>query len=101
MIAPTAVEGLVVDRRVGQLGGHAAARRPADLHGLERACPLGHAAADLLDDLRGCVTPIGTSISPPRRTLPARAKTFVPLLFAVPSAAKASAPWRTIHGTRA
>ncbi len=44
---------------------------------------------------------MGTSISPPRRTLPARAKTLVPLLFSVPSAAKALAPWRKIHGTRA
>ena len=44
---------------------------------------------------------MGTSISPPRRTLPARAKTLVPLLLSVPSAANASAPWRRIQGTRA
>ena len=45
-------QGLVVDRRVGQVGGHAAAGRAADLDGLELP-PAGHAAADLLDDLRG------------------------------------------------
>ncbi len=33
--------------------------------------------------------PMGTSIRPPRRILPARAKTLVPLLFSVPKAAKA------------
>ena len=63
MIAPTLGQGLVIDRRVGQFGGHASARRPADLHGLEIAARsrrrfampahvgVGHAAADLLDDL--------------------------------------------------
>ncbi len=45
------------------------------------------------------VMPIGTSISPPRTTLPASAKTFVPLLVARADAANASAPLRMIHGT--
>ena len=44
------------------------------------------------------VIPIGTSMSPARSILPASANTFVPLLFSVPNAANASAPWRTIHG---
>ena len=43
--------------------------------------------------------PIGTSISPPRATLPASEKTFVPSLLSVPSAAKASAPLRKIQGS--
>jgi len=47
------------------------------------------------------VVPIGISIRPPRRTLPARAKTLVPLLCAVPRAANCSGPWRIIHGTTA
>ena len=47
------------------------------------------------------VVPIGTSISPPRRIFPARAKTLVPLLLAVPNAANFSAPCRTIQGARA
>ena len=47
------------------------------------------------------VMPIGTSTRPPRLTLPAMAKTFVPLLFSVPRAAKAAAPLRTIQGTLA
>ena len=45
--------------------------------------------------------PMGTSIRPPFRTLPANAKTFVPLLVPVPSAAKASGPLRRIQGTQA
>src|SRR5258708_35040909 len=47
------------------------------------------------------VMPIGTSISPPCRTLPDKEKTFVPLLFSVPIAAKAAGPLRRIHGTQA
>ena len=38
------------------------------------------------------VTPMGTSMSPPRTTLPARAKTLAPLLVAVPMEANASGP---------
>ena len=34
--------------------------------------------------------PIGTSMSPPWRTLPASEKTFVPLLFSVPIAANSA-----------
>ncbi len=45
--------------------------------------------------------PMGTSASPPRATLPASAKTFVPLLFSVPIAAYAAAPFVIIHGTLA
>ncbi len=45
--------------------------------------------------------PIGTSTSPPRRILPAMAKTLVPLLLVVPRRLKACAPLRTIHGTLA
>ena len=44
---------------------------------------------------------MGTSMRPPWRIFPARAKTFVPLLDPVPIAAKASGPWRRIHGTHA
>ena len=44
---------------------------------------------------------MGISIRPARRTLPASAKTLVPLLVAVPMPANASAPWRMIHGTMA
>ena len=62
MIAPRCGQGFVIDRRVGQLGGNAAARGAADLHRLETplapvavgqagARLFGHAAADLLDDL--------------------------------------------------
>ncbi len=47
------------------------------------------------------VMPMGTSMRPPRATLPASAKTLVPLLVALPMAAKASPPWRRIHGTLA
>src|SRR5512144_2481391 len=47
------------------------------------------------------VIPIGTSIKPPRFTLPTSEKTFVPFDFAVPRAAKASAPRRKIHGRQA
>ena len=50
MIAPTSSRASIVDRRVGQLGGHASAGRAADLDGLELP-PVGHAAADLVDDL--------------------------------------------------
>ena len=49
MIAPARVEGFVIDRGIGQLGGHAAARGPTDLHGFEPP-PRRHAAADLLND---------------------------------------------------
>ena len=45
--------------------------------------------------------PMGTSTRPPRRILPAIAKTLVPLLLAVPRRLKACAPLRTIHGTLA
>ena len=45
-----AAERFVIDARVRQPRRDAAARGAADLHRLERA-PLGHAAADLLDDL--------------------------------------------------
>ncbi len=45
------------------------------------------------------VMPIGTSISPPRATFPASAKTFVPLLRSVPIAEKRSGASRMIHGT--
>ncbi len=45
--------------------------------------------------------PMGTSTSPPRRILPAMAKTLVPLLLAVPRRLKACAPFRTIQGTLA
>ena len=38
---------------------------------------------------------------PPRAILPARANTLVPLLVALPMAANASLPLRTIHGTLA
>ncbi len=47
------------------------------------------------------VMPIGTSMSPPRLTLPASENTFVPLDFSVPSAANASGPCRKIHGRQA
>ena len=40
-------------------------------------------------------------MSPPFTTLPVSEKILVPLLVAVPLAAKASAPWFTIHGTLA
>ena len=42
--------------------------------------------------------PIGTSTRPPRFTLPAMAKTLVPLLLSVPSELKAAGPWATIQG---
>src|SRR3974377_502907 len=42
--------------------------------------------------------PIGTSTSPVLRILPARAKTFVPLLFSVPIAANQSGPLRMMTG---
>ena len=44
---------------------------------------------------------MGTSMRPPFTTLPVSEKIFVPLLVAVPTAAKASAPWLTIQGTLA
>src|SRR5882724_11133883 len=44
------------------------------------------------------VIPIGTSTNPERLTLPARAKTFVPLLFAVPMEENHSAPRRRMGG---
>src|SRR3974390_696897 len=42
--------------------------------------------------------PIGTSMRPVFLIFPARAKTFVPLLFSVPILANQSAPFRTIDG---
>ena len=42
------------------------------------------------------VMPIGTSTSPVRAILPARAKTFVPLLFSVPIEAYQAPPLRMI-----
>src|SRR5271157_3646255 len=42
--------------------------------------------------------PMGTSTSPVLRILPARAKTFVPLLFSVPIAANQSGPLRMMTG---
>ena len=47
------------------------------------------------------VVPIGTSTRPVFLILPARAKTFVPLLVAVPMPANQSAPLRMIGGTLA
>src|SRR4051812_33997654 len=47
------------------------------------------------------VVPIGTSTSPVLRILPAKAKTFVPLLVSVPMPANQSAPLRMIGGTLA
>ena len=47
------------------------------------------------------VVPIGTSMRPPFTTLPVSEKILVPLLVAVPIAAKASAPWLMIQGTLA
>ena len=47
------------------------------------------------------VVPIGTSTRPVLRTLPARAKTLVPLLFSVPMPANQSAPSRMMAGTLA
>ena len=47
------------------------------------------------------VAPMGTSTSPVLRTLPVRAKIFVPLLVLVPMEAYSSAPWLMIHGTLA
>src|SRR5262245_18233972 len=44
------------------------------------------------------VMPIGTSLGPVLRPLPAIAKTLVPLLFSVPIAANHSAPLRMIAG---
>ena len=70
---------------------------PADLHGLELA-PVVDAAADVLDDLADG-GPHRHLDQPAAHTLPASAKTLVPLLLAVPKAAYASAPWRMIHGT--
>ena len=43
--------------------------------------------------------PIGTSTSPPFLIFPASANTFVPLLCAVPMAAKAAPPLEMIQGT--
>src|SRR5690349_19362781 len=45
------------------------------------------------------VVPIGTSIRPVFRILPASAKTFVPLLFSVPIPANQAAPLRMMEGT--
>ena len=45
------------------------------------------------------VIPIGTSTMPVFSILPARAKTFVPLLFGVPSDANQAPPLRTMTGT--
>ncbi len=47
------------------------------------------------------VMPMGTSINPPLLIRPARAKTFVPLLFSVPSEAYSFDPFRIIQGTEA
>ena len=47
------------------------------------------------------VMPMGTSMRPPRATLPASAKTLVPLLWRLPTEANAALPWRRIHGTLA
>ena len=47
------------------------------------------------------VRPIGTSTSPPFLIFPARANTFVPLLFSVPIAPNAAPPLKMIHGTLA
>ena len=44
------------------------------------------------------VVPIGTSIRPTLLTLPARAKTLVPLLFSVPIEENHSAPRRMMGG---
>ena len=44
---------------------------------------------------------MGTSTSPPRRTLPVRQNTLVPLLPSVPMAANHSAPSRRIGTTLA
>ena len=108
MIAPTLGQGLVIDRRVGQFGGHAAARGPADLHRLERRLASIHAGA------RRSATPPPISSTICRRSCPSALRSarrggpcrpgrrpWCPCSCGVPSAAKASAPWRTIHGTRA
>src|SRR5665648_550025 len=44
------------------------------------------------------VVPMGTSTSPTLLTLPAKANTFVPLLFSVPTAENHSAPFKIIGG---
>ena len=49
--------------------------------------------------MRRMLIPMGTSISPPRTILPARAKVLVPGLVGVPAALKASTPWVRIQGT--
>ncbi len=50
MIAPASRNDSIIDRRVHQAGGHAAAGRPADLHRLDPP-PFRRAAADVFDDL--------------------------------------------------
>ena len=91
MIEPTWRKRLVIDGHVEELLGDAAAGGPAGLHGFE-LLPIGNAAADVEDDLAQRSMPIGTSISPVLLTLPARAKTLVPLLFSVPMPANHSPP---------
>ncbi len=90
------LEGLVVGGDVQVRFGHAAAGGAADLDGLALLA-VGDAAADVEHDLRS-VVPIGISTRPVRRTMPERAKTFVPLLPAVPIEAYQSAPWSRISG---
>ena len=56
----------------------------------------GHAAADVVDDLAQRL-PMGTSTRPVLLIVPARAKTLVPLLFAVPMRGE---PLRAVHDDR-
>ncbi len=97
IIAPRLGQLLVVNARVAQRRGDAAAGRAADLHGLELA-PVADAAADLLDDLadrdahRHLDQPAAHDLAGEREDLGALARR------PCRCAANASAPWRMIHG---
>ena len=87
------LQRLVVDLDVQVLGRDAPARRPADLHGLERLAA-GDAAADVEDDLAQRDAHGHLDEARRWRPCPVRAKTLVPLEFCVPMAEKLSAPSR-------
>ena len=79
----------IVDGHIEVLRRDTAARRAAELGRFELLVAFD-AAADVEDKLAQGV-PMGTSTRPVLLTAPARAKTFVPLLFSVPKLAYHSA----------
>jgi len=81
------------------LGGDASPRGAAGLGGLEFVA-VGD-AAPMSKMISRRLRPMGTSMRPVRSILPARAKTFVPLLFSVPMEAYHSPPLRMMAETLA